>query len=296
MRTQRTDFGDLGHVIEEHAELIRGAERGARRQLAIAAGLLALLGLGLWWIDFGPLRMLTGLERFGQILVRMLPPSPGDFARFLIYGRALIETLGLALIGTLAAAAIALPLGLLASRNITRSSLLHFLLRRCFDIIRGIDRFVWALIFVRVVGLGPFAGALAIAVSNIGAFGKLFSETFESADRKPVEGVVSTGGATLHAVRFAILPEVAPVILSQILYYFESDTRSATVIGIVGAGGIGLFLYEEIRVLEWTHVAFLILMILVTVALIDALSGVLRRWFIGKRSLAKGSRAKPARG
>jgi phosphonate transport system permease protein len=295
MRAPRPDFGDLGHFLDEHADLIRDAERGAQRQLGIAAGLLALLGLGLWWIDFGPLRMLTGLERFGQILVRMLPPSPGDFARFLIYGQALVETLGLALIGTLAAAAIALPLGLLASRNITGSSLLHFVLRRIFDVIRGIDRFVWALIFVRVVGLGPFAGALAIAVSNIGAFGKLFSETFESADHKPVEGVVSTGGATLHAVRFAILPEVAPVILSQVLYYFESDTRSATVIGIVGAGGIGLFLYEEIRVLEWTHVAFLILMILVTVALIDAVSGVLRRWFIGKRSIATRATAKPAR-
>ena len=88
-------------------------------------------------------------------------------------------------------------------------------------------------------------------------------------------------------MRFAILPEVAPVLLSQVLYYFESDTRSATVIGIVGAGGIGLFLYEEIRVLEWTHVAFLILMILITVALIDALSGVLRRWFIGRRAAPK---------
>jgi phosphonate transport system permease protein len=295
MPTSLTDFGDLDHLVETHADLIRGAERNARRQLVIAASLLALLGLGLWWIDFGPLRILTGLERFGQILVRMVPPSPGDFGRFLIYAHALIETLGLAFIGTFAAAVIALPLSLLASRNIMGSALLHFLLRRVFDIIRGIDRFVWALIFVRVVGLGPFAGALAIAVSNIGSFGKLFSETFESADHKPVEGVVSTGGATLHAVRFAILPEVAPVLLSQVLYYFESDTRSATVIGIVGAGGIGLFLYEEIRVLEWTHVAFLILMILATVALIDVLSGVLRRWFIVKRSIAARSTAKPAR-
>ncbi|SDR33027.1 phosphonate transport system permease protein [Rhizobiales bacterium GAS113] len=291
MSTARPGFGDLGRIAEEHADLIRGAERKAWRQLSTGFALLALLALGLWWIDFGVLRMLTGLARFGQILIRMLPPSPGDFARFLIYGQALIETLGLALIGTLAAAVIALPLGLLAARNVTGSAVLHFVLRRGFDIIRGIDRFVWALIFVRVVGLGPFAGALAIAVSNIGSFGKLFSETFESADRRPVEGVLSTGGGSLHAVRFAILPEVAPVILSQILYYFESDTRSATVIGIVGAGGIGLFLYEEIRVLEWTHVAFLILMILVTVALIDALSGILRRWFIGKRPQAKPARA-----
>ncbi|MFI5011131.1 MAG: phosphonate ABC transporter, permease protein PhnE [Hyphomicrobiales bacterium] len=287
MKPASAAFGDLASIAREHAAIIGAAERRARQALGIAFALLTLLALGLWWIDFGFLRLLTGLTRFGQILMRMLPPSPDSLARFLIYGHALVETLGLALVGTLSAAALALPLGLLAARNVTGSGVLHFLLRRAFDIIRGIDRFVWALIFVRVVGLGPFAGALAIAVSNIGSFGKLFSETFESADLKPIEGVVSTGASGIHAVRFAILPEVAPVILSQVLYYFESDTRSATVLGIVGAGGIGLFLYEEIRVLEWTHVAFLILMILVTVALIDALSGILRRWFIGGRAREK---------
>jgi phosphonate transport system permease protein len=291
MRSASEAFGDLDAIAKQHAAVIGAAERHARRGLAVIAALAALLALGLWWIDFGVLRLVTGLLRFGEILGRMMPPSPDSFARFMISAHALIETLGLAFIGTFSAAVIALPLGLAAARNITGSHLLHFVLRRGFDILRGIDRFVWALVFVHVVGLGPFAGALAIAVSNVGAFGKLFSETLEDIDRKPVEGIVSTGARGIHTVRFAILPEVAPVILSQILYYFESDTRSATVIGIVGAGGIGLFLYEEIRTLEWTHVAFLILMILVTVALIDAVSGALRRWFIGARG-----EAKPARG
>ncbi|MBV8447604.1 MAG: phosphonate ABC transporter, permease protein PhnE [Hyphomicrobiales bacterium] len=283
MRSSRSTFGDLALIAATHAATIRTAERKARQGLGVALVLLTLLVLGLWWIDFGFLRFFAGTGRLGQILWRMLPPSPGNAEHFLLYWHALVETLCIAFIGTLVAAAIALPLGLLAARNVTGSAALHFTLRRCFDIIRGIDRFVWALIFVRVVGLGPFAGTLAIAISNIGSFGKLFSETFEGADPKPVEGVVSTGAHRLHTLRFAILPEVAPVLLSQILYYFESDTRSATVLGIVGAGGIGLYLYEEIRVLEWTHVAFLILMILVTVAGIDALSGIIRRWFIGKR-------------
>ena len=283
MRPDSAAFGDLASVEREHAAIIGSAERRAWRALAVIFALLVLLVVGLWWVDFGVLRLLTGISRFGQILLRMMPPSPDSLARFLIYAHALVETLCLAFIGTFSAALIAMPLGLLAARNVTGSGVLHFVLRRAFDIIRGIDRFVWALIFVRVVGLGPFAGALAIAVSNVGSFGKLFSETFES-------GVVSTGASGAHAVRFAILPEVAPIILSQILYYFESDTRSATVIGIVGAGGIGLYLYEEIRTLEWTHVAFLILMILVTVALIDAVSGVLRRWFIGGRTEAKPAR------
>jgi phosphonate transport system permease protein len=291
MRQAGTAFGDLASIAREHEAVIGAAERRAWRAIGVALALLGLLVLGLWWIDFGFLRLATGLSRFAEILLRMLPPSPDGLSRFLIYAQALVETLCLALIGTFSAAVIAMPLGLLAARNVTGSGVMHFVLRRAFDIIRGIDRFVWALIFVRVVGLGPFAGALAIAVSNIGSFGKLFSETFESADARPIEGVVSTGGSGAHTVRFAILPEVAPVILSQFLYYFESDTRSATVIGIVGAGGIGLYLYEEIRTLEWTHVAFLILMILVTVALIDALSGVLRRWFIGGRQEGKQARS-----
>jgi phosphonate transport system permease protein len=274
-------FGDLAGVAARHPAIIAKTRGRAGRELAVGALLAVLLVAGLWRVDFGFARMLAGLTKFGEILWRMLPPTPGTLSRFLFYLHSLLETLGLALVGTLAAAIIAFPLGLLAARTVTGSRILHIVLHRMFDIIRGIDRFVWALIFVRVVGLGPFAGALAIAVSNIGAFGKLFSETLEAGDAKPVEGVLSTGGSRAMAVRFAMIPQVLPVMLSQVLYYFESDTRSATVIGIVGAGGIGLVLYEEIRTLEWQHVACLIVMILVTVAAIDALSGFVRRAFIG---------------
>jgi phosphonate transport system permease protein len=112
----------------------------------------------------------------------------------------------------------------------------------------------------------------------------LFSEAIENSDRKPVEGVVASGGGELHAVRFGVLPQVFPVMLSQVLYYIESNTRSATIIGIVGAGGIGLHLAEEIRTLEWDRVAFLVLMILVTVAAIDFISSRLRFAIIGRRS------------
>ena len=274
-------FGDLSAAAARHLPILADARRRAWRDLGVAALLAALVVAGLWRVDFGFARMLAGLTKFGEILWRMLPPTPDTMSRFLFYLHALLETLGLALMGTLTAAVIAFPLGLLAARTVTGSGILHVILHRLFDIIRGIDRFVWALIFVRVVGLGPFAGALAIAVSNVGAFGKLFSETFEAGDPRPVEGVLSTGGTKAMAVRFAMIPQVFPVILSQVLYYFESDTRSATVIGIVGAGGIGLVLYEEIRTLEWQHVACLIVMILITVAAIDALSGFVRRSFIG---------------
>ncbi len=275
-------FDDLAAVAGRHGPIIAAARGRTYRGLAVAGVMLLLLAVGLWWVDFGFIRLLAGIAKFAEIAARMLPPTPDGLDRFLVYGHALLETLGLAMFGTLSAACIAFPLGLLAARRVTGSRLLHSALRVLFDALRGIDRYVWALIFVRVVGLGPFAGALAIAMSNIGAFGKLFSETLDASDHRPVEGVLAAGGSRSLAVRFAMLPQAMPVLLGQVLYYFESDTRSATVIGIVGAGGIGLFLFEEIRTLEWQRVAFLIIMILITVAAIDALSGYLRRSFIGR--------------
>jgi phosphonate transport system permease protein len=150
--------------------------------------------------------------------------------------------------------------------------------------LRGVDTLIWALIWINVVGLGPFAGVLAIICSDLGSFGKLFSEAIEAADRKPVEGITSTGGSRIQQFRFGIVPEVLPVLLSQVLYYFESNTRSATIIGIVGAGGIGLILSEQIRTLEFQQVSFVILLILVTVSVIDHLCSKLRFSIIGVRA------------
>jgi phosphonate transport system permease protein len=159
----------------------------------------------------------------------------------------------------------------------------QFLTRRLSDSVRGVDQLIWALIWVSVVGLGPFAGVLAVMTGEFGTFTKLFSETIETADRRPVEGVLSTGGSRLQAIRFGVLPQVLPVMASQVLYFFESNTRSGTIIGIVGAGGIGLHLSEQIRSLEWPSALFIILMILILVAVIDLISSRLRRSIIGRR-------------
>jgi phosphonate transport system permease protein len=161
--------------------------------------------------------------------------------------------------------------------------LFHFGWKRGLDFVRAVDVLIWALIWINVVGLGPFAGILAIALSDAGGFAKLFSEAIEAADRKPVEGVTAAGGGAGHAVRFGIVPQVLPIMISQVLYYVESNTRSATIIGIVGAGGIGLHLADTIRLNEWQNVSFLIVMILVTVAVIDWISTRLRFAIIGKR-------------
>jgi len=228
-------------------------------------------------------RIVSGVGKFGWIVGLMLPPDPGSLHLALVFLHGLIETLSMAFLGTLVAAILAFPFGLLAARNIVSNSVFHFAIRRFLDTIRGVDTLIWALIWIGVVGLGPFAGVLAIITADFGSFGKLFSEAIEAADNKPVEGVKASGGSKLHALRFGILPQVIPVIASQVLYFFESNTRSATIIGIVGAGGIGLYLTETIRTLEWRQTSFIIILVLVTVSLIDWISAKLRMTIIGQQ-------------
>jgi phosphonate transport system permease protein len=261
-------------------------DRPASARLATPAMIVAALGIfiyGLVDLDFSPSRFIAGLSQLGWISMMMIPPDPGSSLP--IYLKALGETLSIALLGTTLAAIFALPVSLLAARNVV-PNILRFPVRRFLDSIRGVDTLIWALVWINVVGLGPFAGVLAIAVSDFGAFGKLFSEAIEGADQKQVEGIRASGGSALHEIRFGLLPQVLPVIAGQVLYFIESNTRSATIIGIVGAGGIGLQLAEQIRVLEWQKVSFLILMILVAVAAIDFISSKLRFAIIGRRAVA----------
>jgi phosphonate transport system permease protein len=259
------------------------------RRAKIMTGLgaaLALFLFGIIQLDIPLHRLSDGLRRLGVFVALMVPPDPGSWSRALVYLHALGETLSIAFLGTLGGALLALPASLLAARNVVANRIVHFLARRSLDTIRGVDTLIWALIWVGVVGLGPFAGILAVICSDFGSFGKLFSEAIEAADRKAVEGIQSAGGNHFHGIRFGLLPQVIPILLSQVLYYFESNTRSATIIGIVGAGGIGLQLAEQIRVLEWQRVSFLVLLILVTVSAIDWLSGKLRFAIIGRRAVA----------
>jgi phosphonate transport system permease protein len=261
--------------------------RPASARLATPAMILAAAAIfvfGLVDLDFSPSRLLAGFSQLGWITMMMIPPDPGSsLPAYLV---ALGETLSIALLGTTIGALVALPVSLLAARNIVPSGIFRFPVRRFLDSIRGVDTLIWALVWINVVGLGPFAGVLAIAVSDFGAFGKLFSEAIETADKKQVEGIRASGGNALHEIRFGLMPQVLPVIAGQVLYFIESNTRSATIIGIVGAGGIGLQLAEQIRVLEWQKVSFLILMILVAVAAIDWISSRLRFAIIGRRAVA----------
>lgn len=275
---------DLASLRQRYPDVFRTPWRARLILVATLAAIVGLAAFAMVRLDFSAARILNGFGRLADFSLMMMPPSSGG--RFWDFLHALGETLAIAFLGTLTAALFAFPVAFLAAKNVVPNPFAHFAVRRGLDVIRSVDVLIWALIWINVVGLGPFAGALAIACADFGAFGKLFSEAVETADRKAGEGVTSSGGSGLHRIRFGLIPAVLPVLGSQVLYYFESNTRSATIIGIVGAGGIGLHLAEQIRVLEWQKVSFLILMILVAVAAIDWISSKLRFAIIGRRAVA----------
>ncbi|CDX39254.1 Phosphonate ABC transporter, inner membrane subunit [Mesorhizobium plurifarium] len=190
----------------------------------------------------------------------------------------LLQTIVMAFLGTLLGGIVAFPLAFFAARNITPSGLLSQVLKRFFDFMRSVDMLIWALFFTRAFGPGPLAGSAAIFFTEIGTLGKTYSEALENIDDKPREGVLSTGANGILVQRYGVLPEVVPVFISQTLYQWESNTRGATIIGAVGAGGIGLKLWEAMRTnSNWANVFYMVLLTLLVVFIFDNISNFLRR-------------------
>ena len=247
----------------------------------LGAAILGWIGFLLWWFGFSPARLWNGLSGLGTIVVLMVPPSPGELWVEILKGIA--ESVAMAFLGTFVAALIAVPLGFLGAGNVVTNTLAHFSIRRLFDGFRGVDQLIWALAYVRAVGLGPLAGVLAIATADIAVLAKLYAEAIENAEKKQAEGIDAVGGSPVLRTRFGLLPQVLPIMVAQALYFFESNTRSASILGVVGAGGIGLQIAERIKVRHWDEVAFIILLMIATVAVIDLISSRIRRRLIGER-------------
>lgn len=252
------------------------------RRYALWALFLGLFGWCLYAFDFSPARIWEGLGRLGRVFSFMFPPhvwkSWDAFSEIL---KGLGETLSMAFLGTLLGALFAFPLSFLGAKNINRLNFLRLSTRRGYDVIRAFETLILALIFIRAFGLGPLPGILAIAVSEIGTFAKLFSEAIENTSKKPVEGVVASGGSGLQSVRYGVMPQVMPVILSIVLYNFESNVRTGTILGIVGAGGIGFLLSDRISAYRWDEAWSIIFLIILMVYVIDWLSGIVRKKIIG---------------
>lgn len=197
----------------------------------------------------------------------------------------LFQTIVMAFLGTLLGSLAAFPLAFLAARNITPNRLLNQILKRFFDFLRSVDMLIWALFLTRAFGPGPLAGSGAIFLTETGTLGKLYSEGLENIDNKPWEGIKSTGAQTVLVHRYGIMPQIVPVIVSQTLYQWESNVRGATIIGAVGAGGIGLKLWEAMRTnANWENVAYMVILILIVVFLFDTASNALRHRLMGTKT------------
>jgi phosphonate transport system permease protein len=215
----------------------------------------------------------------GNILEYMRGFFPPNFHEWRQYVQEMVVTLQIALWGTALAVVGAVPLGLLASSNIA-PWWLRQPVRLLLDACRAINEMVFALLFVVAVGLGPFAGVLALWVHTTGILGKLFSEAVEAIDPQPVEGIRATGASPLHEVMYGVIPQVLPLWISYTLYRFESNVRSAAVVGMVGAGGIGMVLWDVMRGFQYAQTAAVLLLLVLSVSLIDLLSSQVRKRLI----------------
>lgn len=238
---------------------------------------LVLVLAGSWQgADMRPLDLVRDAGNMAEYGADFFPP---DFRDWRLYVEEMIVTLQIAVWGTALAVVTAVPLALLASSNIV-PWWVYQPVRRLMDACRAINEMVFAMLFVVAVGLGPFAGVLALWIHTAGTLAKLFSEAVEAIDPQPVEGIRATGARALHEIVYGVVPQVMPLWISFTLYRFEANVRSASVVGMVGAGGIGVVLWEIIRGFQYAETAAVMLIIIVTVSLIDLLSASIRKLLI----------------
>jgi phosphonate transport system permease protein len=289
--------------------VIRGEEaflvaRRAKRMQALLGGaiLLACLIAAAWVSEAHPATIWTGLPRIGEYFSRILPDlrwaslfadaeTEGSIAFWMYrlpeWAALILETANMAALATLMGSAAALLLAFPAARNIAPGGVAYQATRRFLEALRTVPEIVYALIFVWAFGIGPLAGILAIAMHTAGANGKLFAEAIENADLRPWEAVRAAGGSWAQGCRFAIIPQVLPNILSYVLLRFEVNIRSASVIGFVGAGGVGEELYKVISFNYYEEISAIVLLIILTVACVDLLSERLRHAAIGRLEAAR---------
>src|SRR5499426_588247 len=243
----------------------------------LAWGVVLAVLAGSWkGADMRPLDLVRDAGNMAKYAEGFFPPNFRDLP---IYLREMLVTLEIAIWGTALAIVCAVPLGLAASANMV-PWWVYQPVRRLLDAFRAINEMVFAMLFVVAVGLGPFAGVLALWVHTTGILAKLFSEAVEAIDPQPVEGIRATGAGKLEEIAYGVIPQVMPLWISYSLYRFESNVRSASVVGMVGAGGIGVVLWEIIRGFYYAETCAVMLMIIVTVTLVDVLSAQIRKRFI----------------
>ncbi len=229
-----------------------------------------------------PINFIKGIPYMVDFVSRMFPPDVSNLGRFLLKA---VETLQMAIVGSTLGALIALPLSFLASRNVMPNKFIYHAVRGIFDICRGINEIVWGLIFVSMVGLGPFPGVLALAAHVTGALGRYFSESIETVDPEIIKAIISTGANKFQVVVRGIFPQVKPLFINYTFYYLENNFRAATVLGLVGAGGIGMELITSMRLFRNREVFTILVIMVLTVAIIDRFSAYIRKKIVRLETL-----------
>ncbi|MCF8157363.1 MAG: phosphonate ABC transporter, permease protein PhnE [Rhodoferax sp.] len=240
-------------------------------------GVLLMLLIWSWkGADMRPLALIEDSANMAVFGKEFFPPN---FHEWRIYLSEMVITIHIAIWGTVLAIVCAIPFGLLCAENIA-PAWVYQPMRRLMDSFRAINEMVFAMLFIVAVGLGPFAGVMALWIHTTGVLAKLFAEAVEAIDPRPVEGVRATGANALEEILYGVIPQVLPLWISYSLYRFESNVRSASVVGMVGAGGIGVVLHESIRGFDYAETSAILFIIIVSVTLIDVLSARIRRWSI----------------
>jgi phosphonate transport system permease protein len=235
--------------------------------------------LVIWSWEGAEIRPYALIKYSNNMAVLVRDFFPPDFRDWRVYLEEMVITVHIAIWGTLLAVICAIPCGLLSAENLV-PSWVYQPMRRLMDACRAINEMVFAMLFIVAVGLGPFAGVLALWVHTTGVLAKLFAEAVEAIDPRPMEGVRATGANALEEILYGVIPQVLPLWISYSLYRFESNVRSASVLGMVGAGGIGVILYEAIRGFAYAETTAVLLIIIVSVTLIDVISARIRQWAI----------------
>jgi phosphonate transport system permease protein len=248
--------------------------RTLARRIAIAVALVAVLVQAAIVVNVRPQDLITGARGMADIVHRAFPPNIGLLGATLWPA---LQTVDIALFGTVAAAVVALPLSVLAARNTTFSPIAYGIARAVIAFTRVVPDLIWALIFVAAVGLGSFPGALALAVHSIGMLGRLFAETIEEMEMGPVEALTLTGASRAQVFSQAIVPGIAPSLLGIVLYRLDENVRSSLLLGFVGAGGIGFQIFTAMQLFQYRDVAFYLGVTFVLVIAVERLSAALRR-------------------
>ena len=253
---------------------LRGDLRGRLTLAALLMGVLIFYAVSWRLAQVDLAKLAAGLPKLGFWLAQAWPPKFDELPLFLLRTA---ETVAMAAIGTTVATLLAIPMAVLASRNITPLPRLYLPARWFLNALRGIDSFVFALLFVAAVGLGPFAGVLGIALHTWGSAAKLFADHIENAQLGPLEAIRTTGAGHSTAIVYGLLPNVLPVLLSTTLFRWEFNVRASTVLGVVGAGGIGQELKNSMDLLDFSRLFTIIAVILIVVTLLDQFSSWLRK-------------------